>query len=227
MDRIFFTADLHFGDREALRFLVDRPFSRNRNIVEHDRWLADLWCSTVRSNDTVYILGDICSYSEHEAGRLLNSLPGHKVLIWGNHDSVMQNMRDRFVTCGQLFDKKFSRTCCPDLEFPLRLAMCHYPLLTWKAKPQGAVMIHGHCHGRLDGINGMSPDLRWDIGIDSSLSRKIGRENGYGFALVDMASLYRAVVEKIGGGDLRRYVCETYRQDCPPELFSALMSTDC
>lgn len=225
MDRIFFTADLHFGDRTALRHLPDRPYSHNGTTCEHDRWLADLWCRTVRPADTVYILGDVCAYPAPDADCLLDSLPGRKVLIWGNHDPVMRDLKCRFVTCGQLFDKRFSGRCCPEFGFPLSLVMCHYPLLTWKAKPQGALMIHGHCHGRLDDVNAMCPDLRWDVGIDSALSRRIGLENGDGFALVDLQSLYGAAVEKAGGTDLKKYVGETYMQDNPPELFSVSLKS--
>jgi len=220
MNRIFFTSDLHFGDRAILKYLKQRPYSADTTTYAHDRWLFDLWCGTVDRTDTIYILGDVSSYSKAHSRELLQSLPGRKILIWGNHDSNMQDCRDCFLTCGQLFDKRLGRA--QGLEFPVRFSMCHYPMLTWKAKPKGAVMIHGHSHGRLDDINRMCPDLRWDIGMDSELSRKIGRENGTEFALVDLESLVRAVVEKAGSNDIKGYVRKTYLQDNPPELYSVM-----
>lgn len=220
MNRIFFTSDLHFGDRSLLKYLKHRPYAADATTYGHDRWLFELWTGTVDRSDTIYILGDVCSFSKQHARELLESLPGKKVLVWGNHDSNLQDCRDCFMTCGQLFEKKIGRS--QGVGFPIRLAMCHYPLLTWKAKPKGAVMIHGHSHGRLDAVNGMCPDLRWDIGIDSSLSRKIGERNGTGFALVDLESLVCAVVEKAGGQDIRGYVRKTYLQADPPELFSVM-----
>ena len=28
--------------------------------------------------------------------------------------------------------------------------MCHFPMLSWEHKDKGSVMIHGHCHGKVD-----------------------------------------------------------------------------
>ena len=37
-------------------------------------------------------------------------------------------------------------------------------------KDKGSVMIHGHCHGKVDKINTDSKELRVDVGIDGNLA---------------------------------------------------------
>ena len=59
MNKIYFTADLHFGHSNILKHSPKRPFSDTVDIVAHDEWLLDLWKSTVDKRDTVYILGDL------------------------------------------------------------------------------------------------------------------------------------------------------------------------
>ena len=51
------------------------------------------------------------------------------------------------------------------------LTLCHYPMVTWNHKPYGSIMLHGHCHGKLDEHNRLSSDLRFDVGIDGELAK--------------------------------------------------------
>ena len=86
MNKIYFTADLHFGHSNILKHSPKRPFSDTVDIVAHDEWLLDLWKSTVDKRDTVYILGDLTFLKSENARHLLEKLPGQKFLIEGNHD---------------------------------------------------------------------------------------------------------------------------------------------
>lgn len=43
-------------------------------------------------------------------------------------------------------------------------------LLSWEHKDKGSIMIHGHCHGKVDQINTDSKELRVDVGIDGNLA---------------------------------------------------------
>lgn len=47
MNRIYFTADLHFGHPNILRHSPKRPFSDTMDVVAHDEWLLDIWQRTV------------------------------------------------------------------------------------------------------------------------------------------------------------------------------------
>ena len=42
MNRIYFTADLHFGHSNILKHSPKRPFSDTVDIAAHDEWLLDL-----------------------------------------------------------------------------------------------------------------------------------------------------------------------------------------
>ena len=67
MNRIFFTADLHFGHRNILRYQTNRPFADRDDTAAHDAWLLDLWRSTVDKKDMVYILGDLTFFKSEDA----------------------------------------------------------------------------------------------------------------------------------------------------------------
>lgn len=81
--------------------------------------------------------------------------------------------------------------------------LCHYPLLDWPGKQQGAVMLHGHCHGTMDDYNANSADLRFDIGIDGALEKQAG-----GF--IDIKTLSEAILKKTGGLTPQQYANENY-----------------
>lgn len=170
MNRIYFTADLHFGHAKVLRHSLKRPFVDQEEMEEHDKWLWDLWCRSVDYGDTVYILGDLTCYRDESARQLLEKLPGRKYLIEGNHDYGVFPFHDYFQGVYQIKEMLFKPTEYHFLKEDFRLVMCHYPMLTWNKKQKGAVMLHGHCHGALDKYNTQSPDLRFDVGLDGKLA---------------------------------------------------------
>lgn len=43
-------------------------------------------------------------------------------------------------------------------------------MLTWEHFDKNSIMIHGHCHGKVDQINKNSKQLRVDVGIDGQLA---------------------------------------------------------
>jgi len=164
MDQIYFTADLHFGHPNILKHSPKRPFSDTVDIVAHDAWLLDLWCSTVDKRDTVYILGDLTFLKSEEARRLLEKLPGKKFLIEGNHDGSIRAYHNYFKEVYLIKEMRFKPTVAPFLKEDFSVVMCHYPMVTWNHKPNGSVMLHGHSHGKLDEYNAQSMDLRFDVG---------------------------------------------------------------
>jgi len=171
MNQIYFTADLHFGHESILRHSPKRPYSDTVDIAAHDEWLLDLWRSTVSKHDIVYILGDLTFLKSEDARRLLEKLPGQKFLIEGNHDgSVIKANKNYFKEVYQIKEMRFKPTVAPFLQEEFNVVMCHYPMVTWNQKPRGSIMLHGHCHGKLDDYNAQSSDLRFDVGLDGSLA---------------------------------------------------------
>lgn len=78
MNRVFLTADTHFGHLKVTTF---RPYA---TVEEHDRDLIARWNAVVKPKDTVWHLGDVYFRDGHEA---LLQLNGVKKLVLGNHDT--------------------------------------------------------------------------------------------------------------------------------------------
>lgn len=82
--RRWFTADLHFGHSEIIKY-CNRPFELCRDM---DKTLIKNWNELVADEDIVYVLGDF-SMRRGDNGFVksrLSQLKGTKVLILGNHD---------------------------------------------------------------------------------------------------------------------------------------------
>ena len=203
MNKIFFTADLHFGHANILKHSVNRLYSETVDVAAHDAWLLDLWKSTVDKKDMIYILGDLTFLKSEDARHLLEKLPGQKFLIEGNHDGSIRAYKNYFREFCQIKEMRFKPTVAPFLKEDFNVVMCHYPMVTWNHKPRGSVMLHGHCHGKLDELNGQSADLRFDVGIDSKLA---------GLHFVTLEDIYNAAMEKIQRNGCTSFV--EYAEKC-------------
>ncbi len=129
---IFYTADLHFGYAKILETAC-RPFS---SVREMDEALIENWNQTVCEEDTVYVVGDVGSYSTPFPGAQLSRLRGHKHLIRGNHDSCMEDQRpflDHFESVTDYLEID---------DGDAHILLCHHPLVYI----QRSFVIHGHTH---------------------------------------------------------------------------------
>lgn len=83
MNRKYFViADMHFDHENILKY-CNRPF---RDIETMNDELVKRWNETVRTVDTVFILGDF-AFGKNAVSKYLPLLNGRKVLIKGNHDT--------------------------------------------------------------------------------------------------------------------------------------------
>ena len=82
---LFAMADLHFG----------RGINKTMDLfggvwINHMDKVISNWTDTVRDDDTVLVPGDICWAKRLDEAKtdmdIINSLPGKKVLLEGNHD---------------------------------------------------------------------------------------------------------------------------------------------
>jgi calcineurin-like phosphoesterase family protein len=147
---IFFTADLHFGHENILKY---HP-NRGESIEEMNERIIENWNATVRyQQDEVWVLGDLAM--GRLDGSLLNfhKLNGRKHLVSGNHDGN----RTKALPWTSVSDYREWK------QKPYRAVLCHYPLLTWNGAHHGVWMLHGHSHGLL----APSPTTRMDVGIDT------------------------------------------------------------
>ena len=167
--KVWFTSDLHFKHEKILQFHDKRRQVLGDSIEKHDENLIKLWNSTVDKHDTVYIIGDITLTQMENQRKLFSRLNGNKILIQGNHDKISDSNRNFFGEIKTIKKMKFKKGTYPFLSEDMEVIMCHFPLLTWESKDRGSVMVHGHCHGKIDKLNTVSKELRVDVGLDSAL----------------------------------------------------------
>ena len=67
----WFTADLHFGHANIIRY-CDRPWP---DVDAMDRGLINRWNATVADDDEVWVLGDVAMGRIDDSLRLIGELP--------------------------------------------------------------------------------------------------------------------------------------------------------
>ena len=208
MAKTYLTADLHIGHENIFKHQKDRlNWPGVTDCASGDQYLIDLWRKTVTKHDTVYILGDLTFRGSEDARKLLNLLPGRKFLIRGNHDGSLKAYDYYFVKVADILELEWKPTTFPFItEDRVRLVLCHYPMVTWNHKPDGAIMVHGHCHGYLDKVNEASHDLRFDVGVDGALARKYG-------IFIPAEAIYEEAKAKTGGLSFCDYAKKVYTQE--------------
>lgn len=149
MGRTLFTADLHLGHENILRF-CSRPFD---SIGQHDEALIANWNAVVGPSDAIYVVGDFAhKIDPSRVRRIFERLNGaEKHLVVGNHDPRQTR---------QLPWTSVSERLAVSVDGQ-RLVLDHYPGRSWHGSNRGVIQLFGHTHGRL-------PDL-WnacDVGVD-------------------------------------------------------------
>lgn len=97
---VYAISDLHLSLSDA----VDKPMDGfGPEWKDHPQKLRDHWMDTVKASDTIIIPGDISWALDLEDAKadlsFIDSLPGQKILLRGNHDfwwSSMKKMRPLF-----------------------------------------------------------------------------------------------------------------------------------
>lgn len=134
--RKLYISDLHLF-HTAIIEKCNRPFE---NIYDMNRTIIVNWIAKVNRNDTVYILGDVAMYHAKDTADILNSLPGKKILITGNHDRY--NLAERsFRKC---FDTVSSYMEITDQG--RKVVLFHYPIEEWDGYFRNFYHLHGHVH---------------------------------------------------------------------------------
>ena len=157
---IYFTSDLHFcHDR---KFIYEpRGFTciddMNEDIVEN-------WNNTVRSIDTVYLLGDIMLNDNKTGIELLKSLNGDIRIILGNHDT--SSRISLYAKCKNIKSILYADV----LNYgKYHFYLSHYPTLTGNIEresiTQGTLNLFGHTHQK-DNFY-MDNPFMYHVGVDS------------------------------------------------------------
>lgn len=199
--KVYFTGDSHFHHKNILKHCPDRARIGGFDIDDveaHDKWLLEKWNNTIGKKDIVYIVGDFAFGSPVHVKKLLSKLNGKKFLILGNHDasSDKTELVNYFQKVTQIHCPVFKKSNYEWLDEDFQVVLCHYPMVTWPSKHYGSVMVHGHCHGRLNKYNESMPDLRVDVGIDSEI---------FGNNFVEVRELYEYFKKKTKGEKFHTY----------------------
>ena len=161
---LWLTSDMHLNHENMLGY-AHRPFATVEelgvtllhNINEH-----------VTTNDTLWILGDVCMGQEksRRIATFLSQLVCRDVrLVRGNHDP---KDIDALLMAG------FAEVCeLTDISLgnKQRAMLCHYPMLSWNRRQRGALMLHGHIHSEgmaYNEENRRNGCLRYDVGVDAN-----------------------------------------------------------
>lgn len=148
---VYFTSDTHFFHSKVIQY-SKRPFDTVENM---NAALIFNWNSCVKSNDTIWHLGDFAFAGGERLKLILDSLNGKKGLILGNHDDLPKWARDRFEL--GIHDYK---------ELTIEgqnLVLFHYPIAIWHKRHYGAWQLHGYSHGEYKSRDSVK---QLDVGVD-------------------------------------------------------------
>ncbi len=209
MSRVWFTADLHFGHGNIIKY-CNRPFltaeeaerartdRRGRwhvsdeTVRRHDEALLDVINAQVREDDTLWILGDF------SFGHLAEARPyrerircRHVHMVWGNHDH--RSIRPLF---NQAFEQGMVHVEGQDIW------LNHYPMRSWDRSFHGSWHIYGHVHGRLAREDEAHPHmLTKDVGVDACGYRPVSFEELRAYMAPRVEAFNRRKAALTQGGD--------------------------
>lgn len=130
---IFFTADLHLGDKEYLSTELFDPFSFEEYAQEkRDKQIIDNINATVNKDDTLYILGDFASQNTKKYRNQINCLNVH--LVPGEID---KDYEDVFISSNSFVEIQYKGKT---------FQLCHYPICPSNFRSVHDIWLHGHSH---------------------------------------------------------------------------------
>lgn len=132
----YYTADPHFFHERILEF-CDRPFT---SISEMNGRILAHYQASVGPDDDLWIVGDVAMVRSDIADQLsamLQSIPGRKHLVIGNHDKPWIRALPVWESVHDMVEV---------IDDGTRLTLCHYPMITWPGARRGALQLFGHVH---------------------------------------------------------------------------------
>ncbi len=135
---IYYISDTHFRD-QIIFDKCERPFS---SLKEMEEIIIQRRNNKVKKDDIVYILGDISKDNDNSTIEIFRKLSGHKHLIVGNHDQLIQDCIKN--------SKVFETIKLIDLiiDNNRKVCICHYPLMDWMEFNRGGFLVYGHIHNK-------------------------------------------------------------------------------
>lgn len=140
----YYTSDLHFS-HEAIIRLCNRPFT---SADEMNRKIISNFCERLGKDDFLFILGDVSCYGQHPQD-LIKQIPGHKILIKGNHDkSLIKDASFRHCFT-DIVTNEIVRDQVDDED--VKIFLSHYPMAEWDGFYKWIWHFYGHVHNSPSG----------------------------------------------------------------------------
>ena len=136
--RVWMTSDLHLGHANIIGY-SDRPFHNLADMTgAHLRLLHKV-------DELLIFVGDMALGDYDHAVKLIRSLPGHKVLVAGNHDMTKDGK------CKLAREKDLFDAVVPFLFWEgglgRQVLVTHYPVVvTAHDTTRSVINYHGHLH---------------------------------------------------------------------------------
>ena len=138
---IYFTADLHFGHKNIIRF-DGRPYF---TVEEMNEDLIERWNNKVCKGDLVYVCGDLFWQGDcHFVQTTLKRLNGQIILIRGNHDRWLHNAGNKRLLAGVKDYDDINVTLKDGTN--KRCILSHYFMPFYNGHYYNAIHLHGHSH---------------------------------------------------------------------------------
>lgn len=193
---VWFTADLHLSHKNILKHQKQRcehmSLISDDDILNHDRYIIDMWQRMTKRNDHIYVLGDFILDNYENSMNILNQLKnnGCKIhLIVGNHDKQTAKMNNMFESIDLIKKVVFKKDNFPFLCEDFEVVMCHYPMKTWDNKCRGSMQLYGHVHSNSLWID-EDDDLCLNVGIDNPFCD---------YQLLSLENIYCYYLSKLNG----------------------------
>lgn len=152
---IYYTSDLHIGHENIIR-LCKRPYNSTHQMNTD---IIYKWNQKVKPEDTVYILGDMFfKFQDIQYVKdVLKMLNGKKILIKGNHDNFLNQIRwqDYFSAVKDVMKIK---------DGGRDVVLMHYPIEEWDGFFRGSYHLYGHVHNSNNGLRKI--ERRYNVGVD-------------------------------------------------------------
>jgi len=158
---IWFTADYHLSHKNIIKY-CNRPFD---NVNEMDGIIVQNLKEKLKSNDILYLLGDL-TFNDEVAKSFFENFAHIEIhFIVGNHDSK------KVINLANEYCKSVSLIKSINIEGQ-SITLCHYAMRVWHKSHFNSWQLYGHSHGSLKPVG-----KQYDVGVDNNIFFPISFES--------------------------------------------------
>lgn len=140
--KLWFMSDLHYNHANVIKF-NNRPFN---SVEEMNTYIETELIEKVGPNDIIFDMGDLFWKTDEDSMKqvIKSASPKEWYKILGNHDNwnvyKVSDIGKMFTLISDLLEINVNYQ-----GKNYKLVLCHYPMVSWRDKSRGSLMISGHC----------------------------------------------------------------------------------